>query len=147
MPVKFIFIGFVKRVVVYSFLDEIFFHIWPSERKKVHLVIFCKPSRHRMLYGFYAAFLPICGLFALTTLISANTFVQTTVPGHLRGRVMGLYLLIFMGGTPFGAPLVGWMADLIGVRQSVAACGLITALAAAIIYFTARKRLASISAA
>lgn len=98
-------------------------------------------------YGLYAAFLPICGLFALTTMISANTFVQTTVPGYLRGRVMGLYLLIFMGGTPFGAPLVGWMADLIGVRQSVAACGLITALAAAIIYFTARKRLASISAA
>jgi MFS family permease len=98
-------------------------------------------------YGFYAAFLPICGLFALTTMISANTFVQTTVPAHLRGRVMGLYLLIFMGGTPFGAPLVGWLADLIGVRESVAACGLMTSLAAVVIYFVAHKRLAEFSAA
>ena len=81
-------------------------------------------------YDFYLFILPLCGAFALTTLIAANSFVQTTSDPHLRGRVMGIYLMIFMGGTPFGSPFIGWLSTAIGVRQTVTLCGSVTVLAA-----------------
>jgi MFS family permease len=81
-------------------------------------------------YDFYLFILPLCGAFALTTLIAANSFVQTTSDPHLRGRVMGIYLMIFMGGTPFGSPFIGWLSTSIGVRQTVTLCGSVTVLAA-----------------
>ena len=96
-------------------------------------------------YGTYALILPICGFLALTTMISANTYVQTTTPSELRGRVMGLYLLIFLGATPIGSPLIGWLADVVGVRQTVAICGVLTTLGALFIYMLTRKRLGEIS--
>ena len=42
---------------------------------------------------------------------TANAFVQMTVHAEMRGRVMALYMCIFMGGTPLGAPLLGWVAE------------------------------------
>ena len=84
--------------------------------------------------------LPICGLSALTTLITANSIVQVNTDPAIRGRVMGLYLLIFMGGTPFGSPLIGVMAELIGTRQTIAACGAIAFLATTVIYLKFKDR-------
>lgn len=92
-------------------------------------------------YLTFAMMLPFCGFFALTTMISANTYVQTTTPHELRGRVMGFYLLIFLGATPIGSPFIGWLADVIGVRATVAMCGAITTLGAFSIYLLMRKRL------
>ena len=92
-------------------------------------------------YLTYAIALPVCGFLALTTMISANTYVQTTTPPELRGRVMGLYLLIFLGATPIGSPLIGWLSDAAGVRQTVAICGALTTLGALFIYWLTRKRL------
>lgn len=94
-------------------------------------------------YLTFAVTLPICGFFALTTMISANTYVQATTPHELRGRVMGFYILIFLGATPIGSPLIGWLADAIGVRQTVAFCGVITSLGSIFVYLLMRKRLAS----
>jgi MFS family permease len=37
----------------------------------------------------------------------------------MRGRVMGVYMLVFAGGTPIGAPLVGWMAQEFGARSAM----------------------------
>lgn len=85
-------------------------------------------------YLWYSLWLPICGLVALTMLISANSYVQTHSDPAVRGRVMGIYLLIFMGGTPFGSLLIGWMTETIGVRETIAACGGISLLAALIIW-------------
>ena len=93
-------------------------------------------------YFSYAAFLPICGVLALTTMISANSYVQVTTPPELRGRVMGLYLLIFLGGSPIGSPLIGWFSDLIGIRTTVLFCGAFTSLGAIITYLLLRDRLA-----
>jgi MFS family permease len=92
-------------------------------------------------YMTYAFALPVCGFLALTTMISANTYVQTTTPPELRGRVLGLYILIFLGATPIGSPLIGWLADVAGVRQTVAICGALTTLGALFIYWLTRKRL------
>lgn len=94
-------------------------------------------------YLAFALALPVCGFFALTTMISANTYVQATTPQELRGRVMGFYILIFLGATPIGSPLIGWLADAIGVRQTVAFCGLITFLGSIAVYLFMRKRLAT----
>lgn len=92
-------------------------------------------------YLAYAFWLPICGLAALTTLITANSIVQVNTDPAIRGRVMGLYLLIFMGGTPFGSPLIGVMAEIIGTRETIAACGAIALTASTVIYVKFRNRI------
>jgi len=91
-------------------------------------------------YSLYILWLPICGFTALTTLVSANSIVQTSTDPAIRGRVMGLYLLIFMGGTPFGSPLIGTSADLIGIRPTIAACGGISLFASLFIWFKYKNR-------
>jgi len=91
-------------------------------------------------YISYVIWLPICGVTALTTLVSANSIVQTSTDPAIRGRVMGLYLLIFMGGTPFGSPLIGATTDIIGIRPTIAACGAISLFASLFIWFTYKNR-------
>ena len=91
-------------------------------------------------YNLYLVWLPICGFVALTTLVSANSIVQTSTDPAIRGRVMGIYLLIFMGGTPFGSPLIGATADLIGIRPTIAICGGISLFASLIIWFKYKNR-------
>jgi MFS family permease len=56
-------------------------------------------------------------------LISANSYVQVNSDPAVRGRVMGIYLLIFMGGTPFGSLLIGYLTEAIGTRETIALCG------------------------
>lgn len=91
-------------------------------------------------YSLYILWLPICGVTALTTLVSANSIVQTSTDPAIRGRVMGLYLLIFMGGTPFGSPLIGATTDLVGIRPTIVICGGISLLASLIIWFRFKNR-------
>lgn len=85
-------------------------------------------------YTLYSIWLPICGFAALTTAIAANSLMQVNTDPALRGRVMGIYLLVFLGGSPFGSPLIGVMAQYVGVRPTMAAGGLITALAALFVW-------------
>ena len=47
---------------------------------------------------------------------TANTRLQLAVPGHMRGRVMGIYALLFVGTTPIGAYVMGQLADALGCR-------------------------------
>ena len=93
-------------------------------------------------YTSYVIWLPVCGVTALTTLVSANSIVQTSTDPAIRGRVMGLYLLIFMGGTPFGSPLIGAATDLIEIRYTIAACGGISLAASLFIWFKYKNRVA-----
>jgi MFS family permease len=92
-------------------------------------------------YASYVIWLPICGVTALTTLVSANSIVQTSTDPAIRGRVMGIYLLIFMGGTPFGSPLIGATTDLIGIRPTIAVCGGISLFASLYIWFKYKNRI------
>lgn len=91
-------------------------------------------------YTAYAIFLPICGVTALITMITANSIVQVNSDPTIRGRVMGIYLLIFMGGTPVGSPVIGLMAEVIGIRSTIAACGAICLIATTIIWFKFKDR-------
>lgn len=52
----------------------------------------------------------------------------------IRGRITGIYLLIFMGGTPFGSLAIGYLVEAIGVRESVAVCGGISLIGMAAIW-------------
>jgi MFS family permease len=70
-------------------------------------------------YWSFAAVLIVVGLSALTMMTSANAYVQTTTEPKMRGRVMALYMAIFAGTTPLGAPLVGWIANLAGPRWAI----------------------------
>jgi len=71
------------------------------------------------VYIAYAATLMLIGFSTVTTLTTANGYVQTTTEPALRGRVLALYMAILMGGTPFGAPIVGWVADAFGPRAAI----------------------------
>ena len=79
-------------------------------------------------YLTFALLLPLCGLAALTVVTAANTFVQLAADPQMRGRVMALYMAIFMGGTPLGAPLLGWISDHAGARWTLVGGGLLTVL-------------------
>ena len=91
-------------------------------------------------YTWYSLWLPFCGITALTMLISANSYVQTHTDHAVRGRVMGIYLLIFMGGTPFGSLLIGYLTEAIGVRETVAFCGAVSLIAALVIWAVFNKK-------
>ena len=81
------------------------------------------------------------GFAGLTTMTTANAYVQTTTKPAMRGRVMALYLSIFMGGTVLGAPLLGWVADVAGPRWSLgvgAASGVVAAAIAVVFWVRTR---------
>ncbi|MDF2145559.1 MFS transporter [Knoellia sp. p5-6-4] len=71
-------------------------------------------------YALFAVALVPVGLAALTALTTANAMVQLRVEPYMRGRVMALYMAIFMGGTPVGAPIIGWIGDVFGPRWTIA---------------------------
>ena len=79
-------------------------------------------------YLTFALMLPLCGLTALTLITTANALVQLSTDAAVRGRVMALYLAIFMGGTPLGAPLLGWVAEQHGARWTLVGGGALTML-------------------
>jgi MFS family permease len=70
-------------------------------------------------YWTFATVLIVVGLSSLTMVTSANAYVQTTTKPAMRGRVMALYMAIMAGGTPIGAPLVGWVANVAGPRWAL----------------------------
>jgi MFS family permease len=62
------------------------------------------------------------GFAGITFATSANSLLQLTVPDALRGRVMGLYMLLFAGSTPIGGFLIGTFSNIIGVSWTLLAC-------------------------
>jgi MFS family permease len=70
------------------------------------------------------------GLANLAFQAIANSSVQLWVDPSVRGRVMGLYMLVFTGGTPLAAPLIGDVTNTYGPRIGMLVCGLAPVLAA-----------------
>ena len=70
-------------------------------------------------YEVFALALIPTGLASLTALTTANAMVQLSVDAQMRGRVMALYMAVFMGGTPLGAPIIGWIGDVFGARWTI----------------------------
>lgn len=73
--------------------------------------------------------LPLAGCAMIVNNALSNTLLQTSVPDQLRGRIMGFYSFVFVGMAPFGAFLVGLVAEHFGAPVAVGAGGLVVALA------------------
>jgi MFS family permease len=72
------------------------------------------------------------GFSMMTQMSSSNTLIQAMVPDELRGRVMSVYSMMFMGMAPLGAIMAGSLASAIGAPNTVALGGLICILGAII---------------
>ncbi|GAA2431522.1 MFS transporter [Streptomyces glaucus] len=84
------------------------------------------------LWMFALLMVPL-GLFGMTVNVTTNTSIQMATDPAMRGRVMALYMMVFLGGSPVGAPIVGWITDTYGARAGFAVGGAVAALAAAVI--------------
>ncbi|HMS37660.1 MAG TPA: MFS transporter [Arachnia sp.] len=79
-------------------------------------------------YVVYSLLLIPSGFFALTVMTTANAAVQMGSAPEYRGRVMSIYVAIFLGGTPLGAPAIGWLGEVLGPRASVLIAAVATGL-------------------
>ncbi|MER6946629.1 MFS transporter [Nonomuraea sp. NPDC000554] len=76
-------------------------------------------------YPVYLLLLIPTGIALITINTAANASVQLATSPDMRGRVMGIYMLVFTGGAPVGAPLIGWLSDLGGPRMGVMLSGVL----------------------
>jgi MFS family permease len=86
----------------------------------------CMPT-----YGLFGLTLAVIGVCTQTFTTSTNSLVQLSTEPAMRGRVIAILLAIALGGTPLGAPIVGWVADHFGPRWALgvgAASGFAAAL-------------------
>ncbi|MEC3994749.1 MFS transporter [Actinacidiphila sp. DG2A-62] len=81
-------------------------------------------------FWIFAALLVPIGVFGLTFNTTANASVQLATDPVMRGRVMSLYMMVFVGGTPVGGPVMGWVTDTYGARVGFLSGGLVSAAAA-----------------
>ena len=98
------------------------------------------------VYPLALIFLAIGSCGFLLFMATCNTLIQTSVPDDMRGRVMGVWALVFGGMVPIGSLEAGTLARLAGVRWTIASGAGIAALAAFITWLTIRNRLPSGSA-
>jgi len=91
----------------------------------------------------------LAGAATITFLSTANSMLQLGSSPEMRGRVMALYLLVFLGSTPIGGPIVGAIAEVLGPRAGFAAGG-VASLAGALVaaggLLQGRRRLAALRA-
>jgi MFS family permease len=87
-----------------------------------------------------AALLVPTGLSMLIVTTAANASIQLGVEPTMRGRVMALYLVSFMGGTPLGAPIIGWLAGFAGPRWGLIGGGIVCLAATLALAATAAHR-------
>ncbi len=92
-------------------------------------------------YVWYLVLLVPVGLTSLTVMTAANASVQLSTTPAMRGRVMALYMAIFMGGTPIGAPVIGWIGDAYGPRAALGIGAAATGIAFVVaVLFLLRRR-------
>ncbi|MGY1606613.1 MULTISPECIES: MFS transporter [unclassified Geodermatophilus] len=80
----------------------------------------------------FAVLLVPTGAAALVFSVANNSFVQLGADPQMRGRVMALYFTCFLGGTPLGAPLIGWVSEHLGARWGLVLGGAVVVLAASV---------------
>lgn len=87
--------------------------------------------------------LALTGAATITFLSTANSWLQITSSSEMRGRVMSLYLLVFLGSTPIGGPIVGWVAETFNPRAGFVVGGvasIVGAVGAAAVLLRDRRR-------
>ena len=84
----------------------------------------CLFALSRSLWLSAALLVPV-GFSMMLQMAASNTLIQAMVPDHLRGRILAVYAMMFMGMAPFGALLAGALASRIGAPYTVALGGLL----------------------
>jgi MFS family permease len=90
--------------------------------------------------------LALLGAASVTFAATINSTLQLAVEPQMRGRVMALYSVVFLGSTPIGAPLTGWLAQTYDPRVALLLAGvggLFAAWAARVVFSRLRERAAS----
>jgi MFS family permease len=82
--------------------------------------------------------LPPLGAAAIAFAITGNSTLQLTSSPEMRGRVMALYTVVFLGSTPIGGPIAGWVGQHLGPRVGLAGGGVI-AVAASVLGLAAQR--------
>jgi hypothetical protein len=77
--------------------------------------------------------LPLVSFSAMLFTTTANTSVQLATDPGVRARVLAIYTIVLLGGTPIGASLVGYVAHRLSPRVGSAACGAVSVVAAAVV--------------
>ncbi len=81
--------------------------------------------------GLTVAVVTVIGATSILVVTQANTTLQLSSSPEMRARVMALYGVAFMGTTPVGGPIVGWVGEVLGARSALAMGGIATLLTAA----------------
>jgi MFS family permease len=97
------------------------------ERPRVRLVIgaafgFGITTGVMALMPTYPSFAVACipvGLASLTMMTAANSTIQMSTDPAMRGRVMAIYMMVFLGATPIGSPVIGWVGQEYGARWAI----------------------------
>ncbi len=92
-------------------------------------------------YAAFAALLVPTGLAALTFTTATNASIQMGTSSAMRGRVMAVYLLVFMGGAPFGSLFIGWISEVLSPRVSIGMGGVASVAAAVVLGLTLARRI------
>jgi MFS family permease len=77
------------------------------------------------VYALSAVLLVGLGMAGITFATASNTLLQLASPDALRGRIMSVYVLLFMGSTPVGGLLIGTLSDTLGVQAALLICGVL----------------------
>src|SRR3954453_19162387 len=93
--------------------------------------VFATISALMPTYELFALSLIPVGLASLTLMTAANASVQLSTEPAMRGRVMSLYIAVFMGGTPLGSPVIGWVGERFGARWTILIGGIAALVPAA----------------
>ncbi|AEG45289.1 MFS transporter [Isoptericola variabilis] len=109
------------------------------DRPRVRLVIgsafaFAVATAVMALMPTYETYMLACipvGLASLTMMTAANSTIQTSTDPLVRGRVMALYMMVFLGATPVGSPFVGWVGETLGPRWAILVGSIATFVVAA----------------
>ncbi|HEC55015.1 MAG TPA: MFS transporter [Gammaproteobacteria bacterium] len=92
-------------------------------------------------YGLFAVALVIIGVGAMTFSNTTNSLMQLSTEPAMRGRVIALRVGVALGGTPIGAPIVGWVADHLGPRWALVVGAVAGILAVGVALYTLRRQL------
>jgi len=91
-------------------------------------------------WTFLATLIPT-GFAAMTFITAANSTMQLGATATMRGRVMAIYMVVFLGGTPIGAPIIGALAQAVGPRWSLLGGGSISLIATIVIAYLIARRM------
>lgn len=84
----------------------------------------------------YSSMLALSGLFALLTTIAINSLIQNHSPYAIRGKILGIYTVIFSGGMALGGPLIGFVADLLGPKNTLKLGGTLIVLISFLVIYS-----------